>query len=132
MEIKVLDESDVIFIHDAVLAESGGLSGLASDKSLPSALHRIYNCMTYQGVSDIHEIAALYAIALAQGHVFNDGNKRTAMISMVNLLLLNSITLTVPNEEIENKMVDIAEKKVTTAQLKIWIKKYSIAGSDVS
>lgn len=125
MEIKVLSENDVLFIHDSVLAESGGLPGTSPDKSLPSALHRIYDYITYEGVTNLYEIAALYAIAIAQGHTFNDGNKRTAMISMVNFLLLNNIALNVSNEEIEDKMVDIANKKVSRVELTAWIKKYS-------
>ncbi len=125
MELKVLGDTEVVNIHDSILAKSGGLPGLSLNKSLASALHRIDSHITYAEVTDIYEIAALYAIVIAQGHVFNDGNKRTAMISMVNFLLLNNVVLSVSNPAIEDKMVRIAEKKVTCTQLTAWIKKHS-------
>ncbi len=58
MKVKILTESDVITIHDTILTESGGLAGLSRDKSLASALHRILDYITYEGVSDIYELAA--------------------------------------------------------------------------
>jgi len=125
MELKVLGDDEVILIHDRILSESGGLSGLSLNKSLTSALNRIDSHITYADVTDIYEIAALYAIVIAQGHVFNEGNKRTAMVSMINFLFLNNIMLEASNQAIENKMVKIAEKKVTRAQLTAWIKKHS-------
>lgn len=122
---KFLWEEEIIMIHDEVLAESGGLPGLCPDKSLESALYRIENKFSYEGPIELHEIAALYAIVIAQGHVFNDGNKRTALTTMVNFLALNGIALIAPDLEIENIMVDIAEKKISRNDLVEWIKKYS-------
>lgn len=132
MEVKILDENDVVSIHDDILAESGGLAGLSRDKSLASALHRIHDYIMYEGVTDLHELAALYAIAIAQGHTFNDGNKRTAMISMVNFLRINRNGIYVANKEMEEKMVAIAEKKINRAQLTEWIKKHSYTMEELS
>ncbi len=123
--LKTLGEQEVLTIHDEILAMSGGLAGVSPDKSLASALHRIDDHIFYEGVADLHEIAALYAIAIAQGHTFNDGNKRTAMISMIDFLALNGISLTALNDEIENIMVAIAEKKISRDKVIHWIKKHS-------
>ncbi len=126
MKLKVLGHNEVIAIHDSVLNASGGLAGLSPDKSLASALHRIYDYVTYEAVRSVHEIAALYAMAIAQGHVFNDGNKRTAMVSMVSFLLLNGVAaFSVENDEIEEMMVTIAKKEISRSELTTWIKKYS-------
>lgn len=74
--VVTLTVEAVVAIHDEVLAESGGLPGICPDKSLESALHRVENHAFYSGVSELHEMAALYGVAIAQGHVFNDANKR--------------------------------------------------------
>jgi death-on-curing protein len=132
MKVKILDESNVIAIHDAIIAESGGLAGLSPDKSLASALYRIQDYITYEGISDIHELAALYSIAIAQGHTFNDGNKRTAMVSMINFLWINHLAILVSDKEMENRMVAIAEKKVNRKQLTKWIKKHSYTMEELS
>lgn len=132
MKIKILTESNVITIHNTILAESGGLPGLSRDKSLASALHRIQDYIAYEGVSDICELAALYTIAIAQGHTFNDGNKRTAMISMVNFLWINRYAIQVSDAEMEEKMVAVAEKKVNRKQLTTWIKQHSYTMEELS
>lgn len=93
LNYKTLNVFHVIFIHDAILAESTGLPGLCKHKSLEGALVRIDNKILYEGVNDLSEIAALYGITIAQGHVFNDGNKRTTLIAMSDFLLLNNYFL---------------------------------------
>lgn len=65
-------------IHDAVL-NPGELPGRARDKSLEGALSRVENRLAYGVIGDIFDLAAAYAIAVACGHCFNDGNKRTAL-----------------------------------------------------
>lgn len=117
MEIVTLGTEEVMDIHDEVLSRSGGLPGLGGNRHLDAALKRIENEIHYGNVTDIYEMAALYAVAIAQGHVFNDGNKRTAMITMVNFLLFNKIDLNLTNDEIEEMMIDIAEKRIITKEV---------------
>ena len=119
---KILNESDIISIHDFALEESPGLPGFCHTRPLSSALQRINNHITYEGFSDIFEVAALYAVAIACGHTFNDGNKRTALVSMVTFLNLNGLSLQAENKEIEDIMVNVAEKKVDMKKLAVWIK----------
>jgi len=85
--IKTLGEDAILATHDEIILETGGLPGTCPDKSLEAALHRIDDYIYYENVTDLHEIAALYAIAIAQGHVFNDGNKRTALICISSDLI---------------------------------------------
>jgi death-on-curing protein len=120
--IVTLTVEAVITIHDEVLNESGGLPGISPDKSLDGALHRVINHALYQGVSDIHEVAALYGIAIARGHAFNDANKRTAFVSMATFLDLNGFDLAVPPGEIADTMVDVAEGKMNLPDLARWLR----------
>src|SRR5690625_3244874 len=78
----MLDINYVITIHDEIIKDFGGLSGYGRGGlgAIESALARIESYMLYEGVDDVFAIAALYAVAIARGHIFNDGNKRTGMI----------------------------------------------------
>lgn len=75
--IRLLRVDDIIRIHDAILAETGiGLPGLAGNKDLAGMLGRVANRIGYELHDDLLRIAAFYAVAT--GHCFNDGDKRTA------------------------------------------------------
>ena len=71
----------VIAVHAVIIGQLGGVSGFASGgrAGVESALRRVDNHALYAGLNDGLGIAALYAEAIARGHVFNDGNKRTAL-----------------------------------------------------
>lgn len=77
----MLDIDFVLTVHDEIILEFGGLAGFAGGGlgAVQSALDRIENHALYAGLDDVLGIASLYAEAIARGHVFNDGNKRTAL-----------------------------------------------------
>jgi death-on-curing protein len=77
----LLDIEYVIETHDEILEELGGLPGFAGAGrgGVEAALARVENHAIYNGINDIFGIAAMYAVAIARGHVFNDGNKRTGL-----------------------------------------------------
>jgi death-on-curing protein len=51
----------------------------------------VENRIAYGLIGDVYDLAAAYAVALAPGHVFNDGNKRTAFAVMELVLRLNGV-----------------------------------------
>ncbi|MEE8272057.1 MAG: type II toxin-antitoxin system death-on-curing family toxin [Alphaproteobacteria bacterium] len=73
-------------------------------------------------MSDLHEIAALYGVAIAQGHVFNDANKRTAFVSMATFLDLNGFDLVAASSEIVDTMVEVAENRLDVSELAQWLR----------
>jgi death-on-curing protein len=123
--LLTLTEEQVITIHERMLQEEGGLPGLCTSKSLGGALGRIDHHIYYNGVTDLYEIAALYGISIAQGHIFNDANKRTAMGCMFTFLDMNKINLQVHPDEIPDFLVDIAEKKLDVKQIANWLKEHT-------
>ncbi len=120
--VVTLTVEAVIAIHDEVLAGSVGLPGICPDRSLEGALYRIETHAFYRGVSDLHEIAALYGVAIAQGHVFNDANKRTAFVSMATFLDLNGFDLVAASSEIVDTMVEVAENRLDVSELAQWLR----------
>ena len=59
-------------------------------------------------MDDVFEIAAMYAVAIARGHVFNDANKRTALVSALAYLETEGIVLK-RSAQLEDIMVDVAQ-----------------------
>jgi len=120
MNIAVSTEF-VIAIHDSIIACEGGLTGFSQrgEGGLESALQRIENHIMYGGVRNLFEIAALYGVALARGHVFNDGNKRTALACTLIYLYKQGIAIP-ENPGLEQAVVDIA----TGAKDYLWFAQY--------
>jgi death-on-curing family protein len=66
-----------------------------------------YGDVNDEYLDDIFVIAAMYAVALARGHVFNDANKRTALVTALTYLSIQGIDLP-RSDELEDMMVDVA------------------------
>lgn len=56
-------------------------------------LYRVLNKYKYEGVNDLWLLAAMHLLAISRGHIFNDGNKRTALFITLLFLKRNGITL---------------------------------------
>ncbi len=83
----------VIAVHQMLLAEHGGLSGIRDEALLNSALARPQQHFAYTGNVSIFELAASYSYGLAKNHPFVDGNKRVALTIAAIFLELNNYTL---------------------------------------
>lgn len=117
----LLSEADVIHIHDQVLNQ-GELAGLAGDKSLAGALSRIDFRQIYGLIKDAFDLAATYAVVIATGHLFNDGNKRTAFRAMDVILRLHGTNMTWDVEEVGQKIIQTAQSKIDEAELAAWLR----------
>ncbi|CAI2442393.1 type II toxin-antitoxin system death-on-curing family toxin [Serratia ficaria] len=67
--------------------------GRQDGSKVEAVANRVLNAYHYDNVSDIYHLAAIYLIAISQGHIFLDGNKRTAFQSMALFLGINGIAL---------------------------------------
>ncbi len=121
MTFRLLTVELVEAIHDAVL-NPGELQGRALDKSLEGALARVENRLAYGLIEDAFDLAAAYAIAIAQGHCFNDGNKRTAHQSMDVCLDLNSIQISWVALDIGPTIIRAAQRLMDEAELALWLR----------
>lgn len=124
MEFVLLTVDDVEYLHEQVLY-SGELAGLAGDKSLAGVLARVENRLSYGLISDVFELAATYATVLAVGHVFNDGNKRTAFAAMNISLVLNDIEPTFDVMEAADLIIEAAQRQLDAADLATWLRLHS-------
>lgn len=112
----------VEMIHDAVL-NPGELTGRALDKSLDGALSRVENRLGYGLIDDIFDLAAAYAMAIAQGHCFNDANKRTAYrVMQITLDMNGAREPEVPEDVIGQKIIALAQGLFDDGGLAEWLR----------
>ncbi len=121
MNWLLLDPEMVERIHDDVL-NPGELKGRARDKSLESALARVDNRLAYGVIGDVFDLAAAYAVAIARGHCFNDGNKRTAYRVMMVCLDINGVDLDWPMPDTGDTIIRAAQGVLDEGGLAAWLR----------
>jgi death-on-curing protein len=114
--MEKIDSQEVIRIHNLILSSEPGLHGDHGIDALEGALYRITTRIEYEGLVDVFEIAAMYAVALARGHVFNDANKRTALVTALTYLGYQGCDIQ-RSDVLEEIMVDVAEGGLSQSEL---------------
>ena len=121
MTWETFTADEIIAIHDRVI-NPGELQGLAQDKSIEGALGRVENRIAYGMIDDAVALAAVYAVAIATGHVFNDANKRTAFHTMETCLLANGIDFNFDKKEIGDLIISVAQGNIDEDALAQWLR----------
>ena len=111
-----LKRTQVDELHDISLERYGGQAGVRDSGLVDSALASAKNTLFYGG-GDIFDIAAAYAFHIAEAQAFNDGNKRSAIGAALTFLELNSVHPAPSEDELYDAMIDIANKRLTKADL---------------
>jgi death on curing protein len=114
--------ADVVYaVHDAQLAEHGGLPGLRDEGMLESALARPRNQAAY-GNPDAAALAAAYAFGLVRNHPFADGNKRTGWVTARLFLADNRYRLQFDPADAVRTVEALAAGKLSEAELAAWFR----------
>jgi death on curing protein len=119
-EPRWLDIDIVLDFHAEQLALFGGADGIRDRGLLESALARPKNKFAY-GETDLAILAAAYGFGIARNHPFVDGNKRTALASMIVFLGLNKLDLDAPQEAATAIVLGLAAGEVAEEVLARWI-----------
>jgi death on curing protein len=119
-EPEWLDIELVLDFHAEQLALFGGADGIRDRGLLESALARPINKFAY-GETELAALAAAYGFGIARNHAFVDGNKRTALASMIVFLGLNGIDLDATQEEATAIIVGLAAGEIPEEILANWI-----------
>jgi death-on-curing protein len=117
-----LDKALMLALYDDVVVASGGAAGLRDEGLLESALARPINRLLYEGVDDLLELAATYAVGVASNHPFVDGNKRMAFMALGQFLEDNGVILTASNEDATAVMLSVATGDTDIAGLTEWLR----------
>ena len=117
-------ESVALAIHEAQLAEHGGISGVRDAGLLSSAMARPQNLAAYVDRPDAADLAAAYAFGVARNHPFLDGNKRTAFVVMELFLNLNGWILDADETECISTMLVLAAGDLPEKTLAAWLRSH--------
>jgi death on curing protein len=119
-EPRWLDIDIVLDFHAEQLALFGGPDGARDRGLFESALARPINKFGY-GETDLAALAAAYGFGIARNHPFVDGNKRTALASMIVFLNLNERDLEAPQEAVTAMILSLAAGEITEDVLSRWL-----------
>ena len=114
--MRLLSIEEILFLHEEVI-NPHELQWLADDKSLEGMLHRVESRLHYGMVGDTYDLAAIYAVIIAVGHVFNDANKRTAFMAMDTCLRRNDVVLEYDMETMGHMIVEVVQGLVDETEL---------------
>mgnify|MGYP003490321664 FL=1 len=124
--MRYLSLGEIVDLHQALLDQSGGATGIRDLAGLESALAQPR--ATFDGV-DLHptvvQKAAALGFSLTLNHPFVDGNKRVAHAAMEVFLLLNGRELAGTIDEQERLMLDLAAGQITREQLTDWLEQHT-------
>jgi death-on-curing protein len=113
----------VLAIHDAQIAEHGGIAGLRDPAVLDSILARPRQ-LAAQGdrSTDFVALAAAYAFGISQGRAFTDGNSRTSSVTTRTFLQLNGFKLFAGDAEKLEIWTSLAAGELSEEELAGWLR----------
>ena len=103
----------VIDINRTLVAITGERHFLSDQGLLESALARPQNALVY-GEEDIVVLAVRLMAGIAQAHAFEQGNKRTAFVAMVQFLMTNGYDLAIEDTtRWADEVIALVEHRIT-------------------
>ena len=123
--MRYLTLGEVVALHRAILAATGGADGIRDLSAVESALAQPR--ATFDGVDlypSLVDKASALAFGLAMNHPFIDGNKRIAHAAMAVFFDLNGVAIEATVDEQEQLMLNLAAGRVTRAELTTWLERH--------
>ena len=120
--MRYLSLAEVLFIHESVLAQSGGGDGIRDLSALESAVSQPKASVGgADAYPSLHEKAAALGYSLCSNHPFVDGNKRVAHAAMETFLVLNHYEIRATTDDQERLMLGVASGQVRREELVSWL-----------
>lgn len=117
-----LSKSQILLIHDQLISETGGSSGLRDEGMLDSALNAPFQTFGGEEVyPSLQQKAARLCFGLVKNHPFVDGNKRIGAHAMLVFLALNGIELQHTQSELSDVILQLAAGEIEATDLLRWI-----------
>ena len=117
-----LSKSQRLLIHDQLISETGGYSGLRDEGLLDSALNAPFQTFGGEDVyPSLQKKAARLCFGLVKNHPFVDGNKRIGAHAMLVFLALNGIELQHTQSELSDVILQLAAGEIEATDLLRWI-----------
>ncbi len=117
-----LEVKDVVHFHRMLIDEHGGLHGIRDKGALESTLARPAHLLHYNPDGSVYDLAACYGFGFAKNHVFHDGNKRIALVSIDVFLQVNDYQLIAEEVDAVLTLRDVASGTMEESELAEWIR----------
>ena len=122
-----LSKPQILLLHEQLIAETGGSSGLRDEGMLDSALNTPFQTFAGKDVyPSLQQKAARLCFGLVKNHPFVDGNKRIGAHVMLVFLALNGIELQYTQTELSDVILQLAAGTIQSSDLLDWILTHQI------
>ena len=122
-----LSKPQILLLHEQLIAETGGPSGLRDEGMLDSALNTPFQTFAGKDVyPSLQQKAARLCFGLVKNHPFVDGNKRIGAHVMLVFLALNGIELQHTQTELSEVILQLAAGTLQSTDLLDWILSHQI------
>ena len=123
--MKILKKRQILLLHSALIAESGGSDGVRDEGLLDSAVNTPFQTFSGQDLyPTVLEKAVRLGFGLIRNHPFIDGNKRIGTHAMLVFLNLNSITLSYEDDELISTILSVASGEMDADGLLKWMQQH--------
>ena len=120
--MNCLSKQQVLYLHEELIRETGGISGLRDEGLLESALAAPFQTFDGQPLyPSLQQKAVRLCRGLVKDHPFLDGNKRIGAHAMLVFLELNGIELNHTSEELSEIILKLAAGDADLQSLLSWI-----------
>ena len=122
-----LSKPQILLLHEQLIAETGGSSGLRDEGMLDSALNTPFQTFAGKDVyPSLQQKATRLCFGLVKNHPFVDGNKRIGAHVMLVFLALNGIELQHTQAELSEVILQLAAGTLQSTDLLDWILSHQI------
>ena len=108
-------------LHDLMLSQYGGITGVRDENMLESALARAQQLFAY-GKPSMAEMAAAYTAGIVKNHPFLDGNKRTGFMLGAGFLERNGFEFHATEAEAALRILALAAGEMSESAYAAWLK----------
>ena len=121
--IKFVPKHIILHFRDQLIQTYGGKPSLRVKKLFDSAIEQPKT--TYEGEylhDSLNKMAAAYGYHLCNNHLWKDGNKRIALVTMDVFLQRNGYEIVASEKETYKIMMQLSSGELTKQDLTVWLK----------
>ena len=123
--MKILSKRQILMLHSALIAQTGGIDGVRDEGLLDSAINAPFQTFAEQDLyPTVLEKAARLGFGLISNHPFLDGNKRIGAHAMLTLMGVNQINLCCTDEELISLILQVASGRLNYDGMLEWLKSH--------
>ncbi len=123
--MKILSKRQILMLHTALIAQTGGIDGVRDEGLLDSAINAPFQTFAEQDLyPTVLEKAVRLGFGLISNHPFLDGNKRIGAHAMLTFMGVNQINLCCTDEELISLILQVASGRLDYDGMLEWLKSH--------